>query len=686
MGLFRRKEDADKGAHRASGSASAPSTPASTPPASHGNDAHAPWTGLEALEPRLLLSAVVDLDHGIASITGTDDADRIVLRADVNSGNLEYSFDSVNFSQDFDQDLDGVQTLEARGATVEVDLGAGEDTVEIADTTGEDIFSIADDHTDLGTASDRLRVSYANTEQVNLRGGDGADIFDLAADDAAIDSPAVSIDGGSGTDELRGSDADSAWTISDRDAGTVNQTIGYSGIERLVGGDGDDVFSITDDGEISAGVDGGGGMNTVDYSQRSGDLHVEIAAGTGIAGGTGVANMQHIQAITGLADRSDHVMVIDAATRKPIDLTPVHNDDAVVADTAVVGSTDAGPAVTSTDAAILKAALATEHLQNAVLVEVREILPIAAGNDDMNSTSEATEAFAASTFALLFDARGPPLTTALTDSASGRQNGNIQPGTSANESQASKYKALTTLDVAGAVSFALLAGHAGTLVLRDDRRSGDVSDKLSAGATHDTSQRTGWTIAAFAHIDGDDFPTTVTAGSADTAGIANRLAATTVIAIPADWFGADTSDVTLSRRVDSSTAINWMLGELASERGPPAGLFNSIDSAYASTGDNSTDAADASSLYDSASPHDGTSPTNEYVIIDQTGSFDIDALRSLIDRSIAAWSTTEIGRDVESALANVSFIVTDLPGSALGEFIDGSILIDVDAAGAGWSF
>jgi hypothetical protein len=61
----------------------------------------------------------------------------------------------------------------------------------------------------------------------------------------------------------------------------------------------------------------------------------------------------------------------------------------------------------------------------------------------------------------------------------------------------------------------------------------------------------------------------------------------------------------------------------------------------------------------------------------------VEDLQPLLQEALRRWALAE-GADLAAPLANVDVSITDLPGQELGRYVDGHILIDVDAAGHGW--
>src|SRR5262249_59779158 len=92
---------------------------------------------------------------------------------------------------------------------------------------------------------------------------------------------------------LIGPDAGATWTIAAADTGDVGGVWSFQGFGDLTGGDGDDVFRFLDGASVSGQVDGGHGVNALDYSAYTTGVVVNLRLGTatGTAGGLKVANV-----------------------------------------------------------------------------------------------------------------------------------------------------------------------------------------------------------------------------------------------------------------------------------------------------------------------------------------------------------------------------------------------------------
>jgi hypothetical protein len=103
-------------------------------------------------------------------------------------------------------------------------------------------------------------------------------------------SGSVTIDGGAGSDTLIGPDLSNTWNISASNQGSVANA-SFIRVENLTGGSNVDQFRFSATGALSGRIDGGAGMDRLDYSLRTSPLAVNLATNTA-SGTTGIANLE----------------------------------------------------------------------------------------------------------------------------------------------------------------------------------------------------------------------------------------------------------------------------------------------------------------------------------------------------------------------------------------------------------
>ncbi|HJZ89846.1 MAG TPA: hypothetical protein VKE40_03165, partial [Gemmataceae bacterium] len=151
-----------------------------------------------------------------------------------------------------------------------------------------------------GSASD---IIVGDAQDNELTGNGGRDILIGAAGSDVIDGGAGDdslvagtgndvILGGIGNDFLFGMDADTTWRITAHNAGRVGAAA-FNTIESLVGGTGDDEFIFSAGQSMSGTIDGGDGVNTLNYTAYT--TPVRVYLGLGAATGTsGISNITNV--------------------------------------------------------------------------------------------------------------------------------------------------------------------------------------------------------------------------------------------------------------------------------------------------------------------------------------------------------------------------------------------------------
>jgi Ca2+-binding RTX toxin-like protein len=154
-----------------------------------------------------------------------------------------------------------------------------------------------------GLAPAQIIFGLDPTTPVRILGGSGNDTFTVAS---ALSATGITIDGGGGNNTLIGPDAPNTWTITGANRGTLG-SIGFANMQNLVGGSAGDAFRFQTGGSLAGTLDGGGGINTLDYSALVGNVLADLLLGsaTGVSGG-----IKNIQNLTG--SQGNNLLVGDA--------------------------------------------------------------------------------------------------------------------------------------------------------------------------------------------------------------------------------------------------------------------------------------------------------------------------------------------------------------------------------------
>jgi V8-like Glu-specific endopeptidase len=146
-----------------------------------------------------------------------------------------------------------------------------------------------------------------NVQSVTIRGSNDNDTVILQAPVSGA------VNGRGGTDTLIGPNTANIWSITNTNRGTLNGTMGFRSVENLKGGANTDIFSFgsSSNARITGTVNGGGGTDTLDYSQRTTSVVVNLGANTATSTG-GVYNIENVKGGSGhdwlVGDDKDNIL------------------------------------------------------------------------------------------------------------------------------------------------------------------------------------------------------------------------------------------------------------------------------------------------------------------------------------------------------------------------------------------
>ena len=162
--------------------------------------------------------------------------------------------------------------------------------------------SVVLDHLTSGTnttvwtlaGSDEITVHMINGP-ITVNAGEGADTIVVGG---MASTGSGSVNGGEGSDTLIGPDEDNTWMLSGNNAGTLNGGLEFQEVENLVGGSGNDTFVFADQAAVSGTLNGGGGVNQLDYSAYTSPVVVDPQTGTATGTG-GIRNFNNLRGGSG---------------------------------------------------------------------------------------------------------------------------------------------------------------------------------------------------------------------------------------------------------------------------------------------------------------------------------------------------------------------------------------------------
>jgi hypothetical protein len=159
-----------------------------------------------------------------------------------------------------------------------------------------------------GDAGDRFAFLPGGHVDGGIDGGAGGNTFDYSALTTPVTinlqagtataiggtfSHITNFVGGSGANAVVGPDSPTSWSITAADAVGVGG-YGFAGFQSVTGGSSRDVFAFQPGGRLTGKLDGGGGINALDYAAFPGDITVNLALGTATGVGQGLARIQDV--------------------------------------------------------------------------------------------------------------------------------------------------------------------------------------------------------------------------------------------------------------------------------------------------------------------------------------------------------------------------------------------------------
>ncbi len=140
---------------------------------------------------------------------------------------------------------------------------------------------------DGGIGADTLKYSYTTPVTVNLAS--------LSADGVGSIANLESFTGGSNTsDTLIGPNTVSTWTVTKANSGKVNAIL-FAGFENLTGGSANDNFVLGKGIGVSGHIDGGDGINMLDYKAYTTAVAVNLNTGIATNVARGVNNIRVVR-------------------------------------------------------------------------------------------------------------------------------------------------------------------------------------------------------------------------------------------------------------------------------------------------------------------------------------------------------------------------------------------------------
>ena len=239
----------------------------------------------DALEPRILLNAEV-LAVQLATLPNQMANHDLLIQAVEQTQNVAGQTQTVQRVEVLDQSDNGAVLALGDLSSVKavaISGNAGNDTVTLdlnsfgANTVPKLSFSG-------GTGQNSLVIDHASAVPLTWQ-VDGAGGGNVSANGTSVATFAgVQSITGSGADTLDGPSANTAWTVTGPGSGTVAATA-FAGFSFLQGAaNNDDTFTISGDGQISGGIDGGAGGYDSVVLDATAQSNVALTAATSSSG------------------------------------------------------------------------------------------------------------------------------------------------------------------------------------------------------------------------------------------------------------------------------------------------------------------------------------------------------------------------------------------------------------------
>jgi N-acetylneuraminic acid mutarotase len=146
-----------------------------------------------------------------------------------------------------------------------------------------------------GLAPAAILYKYGDTSNVTIETGPGGATVNVLS----TGKPVNLVGNPSGPFSLSASDGANTWTLTGQNAGTLSSallvgTVTFSGASNLHGGNGADTFVFADGAGVDGTIDGGGGTNTLNYSNYSTSVLVDLQTGFATGVGQSIGNIQNV--------------------------------------------------------------------------------------------------------------------------------------------------------------------------------------------------------------------------------------------------------------------------------------------------------------------------------------------------------------------------------------------------------
>jgi Ca2+-binding RTX toxin-like protein len=142
-------------------------------------------------------------------------------------------------------------------------------------------------------------IDFNTVSAVNLTAGSGDDKITVNSSNLFIP---WSIDGGGGNDTIVGPNLDDTWNLTGNNSGKFSVNVKFVNVENLTGGGLKDRFVFSNGMGVAGKINGGGGVDTLDYGLYSTAVAVDLPNAKS-TGNSGIASIETVVGGTSLGDK-----------------------------------------------------------------------------------------------------------------------------------------------------------------------------------------------------------------------------------------------------------------------------------------------------------------------------------------------------------------------------------------------
>ena len=192
-------------------------------------------------------------------------------------------------------------------------------TLQVDGTAAADAISVTQDAAGVSVTINNVTTTYDASIPINTIQVNGLANDDLITINIINPTTLLTVDGGGGTNTLISVVQENVWNITGPNAGTLNGS-SFSNIQNLTAGGFNDDFVFYPTGYVAGSVDGGGGLNALDYSNLNAGATVNLENSTATNIGGGFANIS-ITDFHGSLDSTDTLIGLNTPNVWTIDGT-----------------------------------------------------------------------------------------------------------------------------------------------------------------------------------------------------------------------------------------------------------------------------------------------------------------------------------------------------------------------------